>query len=333
MYDFNKLESVNLDAPYWSLNFMDGLTVNDEYIIGYNDFCLADAACMVMNKDLLTRFNLTEPYEDVRNKTWTLEKLKSYASVASEDNGDGVWDDRDTYGISGWGWTDLISLMVGSDIKMVDRGEDGEYTVAYENNYEKTLNVLTKINELYQAEYGYFWSPGNARGKTELKFGKGQTLFFTTAAGSLASLRNETVRFGVLPIPLYEAKQADYRSFSWNGVLMVPSVFDGNPNMVGDTVELLAYYTAPVKKAFYEDLLGTKLAEAPDDAEMLEIVWATQVTDVAMVTADIDGMTNMLYMAPQLCISGIETFSSYIKANAKKANKALDRLFNPRVRG
>jgi hypothetical protein len=166
-----------------------------------------------------------------------------------------------------------------------------------------------------------------------LKFGKGQTLFFTTAAGSLASLRNETVRFGVLPIPLYEAKQADYRSFSWNGVLMVPSVFDGNPNMVGDTVELLAYYTAPVKKAFYEDLLGTKLAEAPDDAEMLEIVWATQVTDVAMVTADIDGMTNMLYMAPQLCISGIETFSSYIKANAKKANKALDRLFNPRVRG
>ncbi len=333
MYDFNKLASVNLEAPYWSLTFMDGLTVNDEYIIGYNDFCLADAACMVMNKDLLTRFNLAEPYDDVRNNTWTLEKLKSYASVASEDNGDGVWDEKDTYGISGWGWTDLISMMVGADIKMVDRDEDGEYMVAYENNYEKTLDVLTKINELYRAEYGYFWSPGTARANASLGFGKGQTLFFTTSTVSLTGLREESVRFGILPIPLYDAKQAEYRSFSWNGVLMIPSVFDGGPNMVSDTVELLAYYTAPVKKAFYEDLLGTKLAEAPDDAEMLEKVWATQVTDAAMVTADINGMTNILYMAPKLCIDGIETYSSYLKTNSKQANRALENLFHPRTRG
>ena len=328
MYDFDKLESVNLDAPYWSYDFMEGLTVNDEYIIGYNDFCLADAACMVVNKDQLEFFNLPELYEDVRNKTWTLEKLKSYASVAAKDNGDGVLDDKDIYGLSGWGWTDLISLMVGSDIKMVARDESGEYSVVLDDNSEKTLNVLTKINELYHAEYGYFWSPGTPRGSAELKFGKGQTLFFTCASSALINLREEAVRFGILPIPLYDANQSEYRSFSWNGVLMVPSVFHGgDPSMVSDTVELLAYYTEPVKKAFYEDLLGTKLAEAPDDAEMLDIVWSTQVTDVAMVTADLNGMLNILYMTPKLCINGITTFSSYLKANAKMADKALDKLF------
>lgn len=331
MYDFNELESVNLDAPYWSYNFMEGLTINDQYLLGYNDFCLADAACIVINKDLLDRFNLKTPYDDVRNMTWTMEKMNTYASTVSEDNGDNVWDEQDVYGISGWGWTDLISLMVGSNIKIVDRDEDGEYVVAYETNSEKTLDVLTQISQIYDSDYGYFWTPGN--GNTELSFGKGQTLMFTTATSALTSFRGESVRFGILPIPVYDTKQDNYCSFSWNGVLMIPSVFtNGDPSMVSDAVELLAYYTAPVKIAFYEDLLGTKLAEAPEDAEMLDIVWDTQVTDVAMVTADIKGMTNLLYMAPNLCISGVQTYASYLKTNVKVANKALKNLFNPKVR-
>ncbi len=334
MYDFNKLESVDLDAPYWALDFMEGLTVNDEYIIGYNDFCLAEAGCMVFNKDLMIRFNLKDPYDDVRNKTWTLEKVKSYASVAYEDNGDGVWDEKDTYGITGWGWTDLTSMLVGAGIKLVDKDEAGEYSVIVMDNAEKTLNALTKINELYQAEYGYFWSPGTPRGYVPLDFSSGQSLLHHSSTSDLTGLRGEAVRFGILPFPLYDEAQEDYRSFSWNGVLMVPSVFHGgDPSMVSDTVELLAFYTEPVKKAFYEDLLGTKLAEAPDDAEMLEIIWATQVTDVAMVAADVNGMTNILYMAPNLCIQDLKQYSSYMKGYTKLANKALEKLFNPSTTG
>ena len=334
MYDFNKLESVNLDAPYWSFDFMDGLTINDQYIIGFNDFCLANTACVVFNKDLMNEFNLKAPYDDVTNKTWTMEKMRALAAVVSKDNGDNVWDERDVYGISGWGWTDLISLMVASDIRMVERDEDGEYTVAYEKNSEKTLNVLTKIDEIYQAEYGYFWTPGTSRGDAQLDFGKGQTLIYFSSTTELPSLRGESVRFGILPFPMYDEQQADYRSFSWNGVLMIPSVFaNGDPTMVSDVTEMLAYYTAPVKTAFYEDLLGTKLAEAPEDAAMLDIVWDTQVTDVAMVTADINGMHNILYMAPNLCRDGIAKYASYLKSSVKSANRALENLFHPKTRG
>ena len=114
---------------------------------------------------------------------------------------------------------------------------------------------------------------------------------------------------------------------------MIPSVFTNNdPSMVSDAVELLAYYTAPVKTAFYEDLLGTKLAEAPEDAEMLDIVWNTQVTDVGMVTADVGKMTDLLYLAPNMCLGGTETYASYLKARVKVTNKELDKLFNPKTR-
>ena len=334
MYDFNKLESVNLDAPYWSMDFMEGLTINDQYIIGYNDFCLADAGCVIFNKDLLTEYNLKAPYDDVNNNTWTMEKMRTLASTVSKDNGDNVWDDRDVYGISGWGWTDLITLSVGAGVKMVDKDEDNEYVVAYDANYERTLDVLTKIDEFYQAEYGYFWAPGSARASDKLDFGKGQTLIFVGATTDVTDLRGESLRFGVLPSPKFDEAQEAYRSFSWNGVLMIPSVFaGGDPTMVSDVTEMLAYYTAPVKTAFYEDLLGTKLAEAPEDAAMLDLIWNTQVTDVAMVTADINGMTNILYMTPKLCSSGIEKYSSYLKSNVKSANRALENLFHPRTRG
>ena len=112
---------------------------------------------------------------------------------------------------------------------------------------------------------------------------------------------------------------------------MIPSVFQNNDSsMVSDTVELLAYHTGPVKTAFYEDLLGTKLAEAPEDAEMLEIVWNTQVTDVGMVTADVGKMTDLLYIAPNLCMDGVQTYSSFLKARTRTTNVKLNNLFNPK---
>ncbi len=328
MYDFNELESVNLDAPYWSMDFMEELTIQDKFLVGFNDSCLSSAACVMFNKDLMDEYNQKAPYDDVENMTWTLDKMKATASLVSKDNGDGIWDEKDIYGISGWGWTDLISLGVGSGVKIVEKDEDDMCSVAYENNSEKTLNVLEKLSEMYDSEYGYFWSPGGKRGGVELSFSKGQTLFFTQATDGLAKLRDTTVRFGVLPVPMYDNAQGEYKCLSWNGVLMVPGAIK-NPAMVSDVVELMAYYTAPVKTAYFEDLLGAKLAEAPEDAQMLDIIWNSQVTDLAMITADQNGVTNLLYMFPRLCINGINTYASYLKTNSKTATKSLNKLFNP----
>ena len=35
--------------------------------------------------------------------------------------------------------------------------------------------------------------------------------------------------------------------------------------MVGDVIEMLAWYSEPVNTAFYETLLGSKVADAPED--------------------------------------------------------------------
>ena len=84
--------------------------------------------------------------------------------------------------------------------------------------------------------------------------------------------------------------------------------------------------------AFYEDMLGSKLADAPEDAEMLNVIWDSQSNDVCLITAE-DGnrvWVELLYLVPTLCTDGINQYSSYLKSRTKGANKIIEALFNPK---
>ncbi len=329
MYDFAEFEAVDLDAPYWAFEYMDGLTLDDKYLLGYNDLCLSNTFCLVFNKDLMETYNLKAPYEDVDNMKWTLDKMTAFVSTVSRDNGDNIWDTKDTYGISGWGWTDFIAFVQASDLRILDRDEDGIYQLAYGSNQEKLLDLLNKLSNIYEAEYSWFWTPGSdTEAVGSISFGSGQTLVQTMNTTALVGLRGEALRFGVLPYPLYDEEQEKYQNLNWNGNLMVPSSIE-DPDMVGEVIELLAYYTAPVKTAYFEDLLGSKLAEAPDDARMLDIIWGSIVSDAGVVYSNLGNNTidYFLYMVPNLCRDGVNTYSSYMKAKEKAANKLLRNTF------
>lgn len=324
LYDIGELDSVNLEAPYWATELMEEIKVNDKYLIGYNDFCLSDVKLIVFNKDLMSEYNMKEPYNDVRNKTWTLDKLIEMASVVSVDDGDGKWTENDTYGISGWGWVPLISFVTSSDIKIVDRDDTDRFVVAYENNNEKMLELLEKIMGMYNADYSYFWK---STGGTALNFAGGKSLFQLFTSSDLTSFRDEDIRFGVLPYPLWDEKQTEYKSLNWNGVFGVPGSIR-NPDMVGDVLELMGYYTSDVKVAYYEKLLGSKLSEAPEDAEMLDLIWNSQVSDVGLIACNSStSMDALVYLIPKICESGKNNYASYIKSNGKSAQRGLDKVF------
>ena len=335
MFDFSEFESVNLDAPYWAYDYMEGLTIQDKFLLGYNDSCLSNTFCIVFNKDLMETYNLTAPYEEVYNMKWTLDRLIAFVSQVSRDNGDNIWDASDTYGITGWGWTDLIAFTQASNMRIVDRDEDGLYQIAYDKNQEKTLALINKLSTFYNAEYGYFWTPGSDRESMgSVGFGSGRALTYLMNTTALPGLRGETLRFGVLPYPMYDEDQGAYMNLNWNGNIMVPSSIR-DANMVGDTLEMLAYYTAPVKTAYFEDLLGSKLAEAPDDAAMLDIIWDSIVSDAGVITSNIsnNAVDHFLYLVPNICRDGSGTYASYVKSKLKAANRGLDAFFNPRTRG
>ena len=101
--DFQDFESLQLEEDYWNYGLMEDLSINDKMYCGYNDFCLAICYRIGFNKAMVAEYSNTigSLYDHVRNKTWTMDKLISLASNVAKDNGDGVWNEKDTYGISG----------------------------------------------------------------------------------------------------------------------------------------------------------------------------------------------------------------------------------------
>ena len=325
LYDIGELESVNLDAPYWNSDLMEDIKIGDQYLLGYNDISLASTHVFVFNKDIMEEYNITPPYQLVRDKQWTLETMMQMASIVHKDNGDQIRDTQDTYGLAGYAWTYYISFVTSSDMKIVDRDADGLYKIAYNNNSEKMNNLINTLTALYTAEYAFLWPPHTT---ATVDFKDGTSMFYFYDTAQLMNLRDADMDWGVLPYPLYDARQKEYRSLNWNGVMVVPASIK-DPAMVGDVLEMMAYYTAPVKTAYMEDLLGTQLANAPEDAEMLNIIWDSQVSDVGIVTCNCHkSMDELVYMVPKMCGSGKNIFSSYLRRYTTSAQKALDNVFD-----
>ena len=327
LYDLGELDALNLDAPYWAGDLMDEISVDGKYYLGYGDLCLSDVLVVIFNKDLMEEYNMTAPYDNVRNKTWTLDKMMEMASMVLQENGDGKWDEKDTYGISGLAWIPFVSFVTSSGMKIVDKDEDGIFTIAYSKNADKMSSLIDKLTQMHDADYSYFW-PHTVG--VELDFASGNSLFQLYHSSSLETLRAEELRFGILPYPMYDENQKDYKSLNWNGLIAVPTTIK-NPDMVGETLELMNYYSSDVKVAYHEKLLGTKLAESPDDAEMLNIIWDSQSSDVGLIFCNSSyAMDNLVYMVPSLVghYDSRFSFASFLSRNTPAAQGGLDKVFN-----
>ncbi len=330
LYDMNEMEdSFNLDADYWNRTLMEDLSINDKMYLAYNDFCLSNCFLVAFNKTKYEPLEATggNLYDAVRNGDWTLDKMISVVSLV-EDTREA---DQKDYGLALFAWVPLSSFVTASDLKFVDKDVDtGElYVVANEGKNEKLFTLHKTLYDLCQADYTYAWGPAGGKLPTEeLSLKENRSLMNICSNYQLITLKGENIKFGVLPYPKYEKAQADYKTLSWNGMLAVASSIK-NPKMVGDVMEMLAYYAEPVTTAFYETLLGAKVANAPEDAEMLDKIWASQVSDLGLVFDDsTPQMDAIIYAIPQnVAIHAKDTLASHIRANARKANKGIQDLF------
>ena len=153
-----------------------------------------------------------------------------------------------------------------------------------------------------------------------------------SSTNSLTSYLDYDIDFGVLPFPMYDLDQASvgYKSLQWGGYIGVLSYLR-NPLMVGEALELLAFYSENVKITFYEKLLGKQVANMPDDAAMLEIIWDSVTTDVGQtfLSAGAAESRGVCYTVPELmwpdCIYNL---SSFIKSRENTINSGFKKFLS-----
>ena len=108
-YDLTAIESVDLSRDYWKFHTYEKLTVNGHVYLTKPMFIIPSVGCLTFNKAMMAEYDIEEPYDAVKDGTWTLDKLREMAKLVTKDaNGDGVMDENDIYGYGSNGDWDLL---------------------------------------------------------------------------------------------------------------------------------------------------------------------------------------------------------------------------------
>lgn len=326
--DVASLSGINVEADYWNREFMEDLSIADKYFLGFSDFNILYTHVITFNKTMMDQYESVLPksvYDMVRSYEWTFDQMLSLAQLVSVDKtGDGKTPD-DTFGITGRHWNEFPGFIHASNIKIVEKDETGNYTLSLMNEIysEKTTALVEKLKELSASKYSYF--DYNTTTGMSVPLTSGRTLLHLTPSFNLASYLQHDISFGVLPYPLWNTAQKDvgYRHLQWGGYITVPSYLK-DEDMAGETLELLSFYSNDVKTAYYEKMLGKQVADAPDDRDMLSIIWDSVCTDFAQTYCDAIGGSDLLYLMPVVTEpNSNKNISSSVAGMQRSTNRAI----------
>ncbi len=331
--DLSEFEGIDLEAEYWNMEFMSTLELNGNYFLGLSDYNLLKTYGIAFNKEMLALYESSldkSIYDLVRDREWTLDEMISLANLVSLDaTGNGKTSD-DTYGITGTCWVGFCGFLTSSNIPMMAQDDSGSYKIAINQAqyFERADSLVTKLKDLGASNCAFFDYDYN---KLSVPISSGRALMQVISTDSLAGLLDYNLDFGVLPFPMFDLDQAHvgYRSLQWGGYIGVLSYLK-NPIMVGETLELLAFYSENVKITFYEKLLGKQVADMPDDAAMLEIIWDSVTTDIGQTFNNAGSdERGVCYTVPELMWpSSTHNLSSFIKGKENAINQGFARFLD-----
>ena len=285
--DWNALPGVDLDKPYWNQSVRENFEVDGILPFMSSDYILPDVNSVFFNTKLIADNALDDPYDLVLSGKWTWTKLREMAKVAAQDlNGDSVMDDQDQYGfVCERGWqTSSVPISCGQQFFAADAVGIPELAM----NNEKSQNILEMFTALlwndgssFSWEYKAEYDPNNG-GKPPVDFGSGRSMFYLTPLSLAVSFRDAEVDYGILPLPKYDETQKDYLTLNWAGFMCVPASA-GDPELVGLVTELLASESCrTVIPAFYDVLLGEKVARDEKAKETLDIIFENDIYDLGV---------------------------------------------------
>ncbi|MCL1859348.1 MAG: hypothetical protein FWF92_08960 [Oscillospiraceae bacterium] len=326
--DWNTVPNVDFSKPWWNTNSNDTLSLNGKVFFAVSDFIIPEPNVTFFNKDMIQSYGLEDPYKIVRDGKWTYDKMYEMGKVVAKDlDGDGLWTDKDQYGlVTQLNWY-FYSVPQSAGINLVEK--DGEGRLVLTTAVERLHEALISVDRLVNDKSVTFTYPYGAMGDqyiSALPLSSGQVLFHWDPLAQAFRYRAiDAFDYGILPWPKLDDEQESYRHFSHNGFIVVPTT---NPDLAktGIIVEALSAesykYCVP---AYNEVLLGIKLTRDQDSVEMLNLIYSTCVFDIGRNYLGGDPMQTGFR---DLLEKGSTDYISFYEKNAAKTQARLDKLYD-----
>jgi hypothetical protein len=337
-YLYNYLDlDMDLEQDWWDAGTLD-FALDGRVFFMDGSFNIVDddvTFVFMFNKELRTEYQIANPYETVKAGDWTLEYFNSVVSQLATENGDGMWDENDTYGFSTPGSIGN-TFFYGAGLKYVENSRDMDVPeLVLDKKMEQALNVLDMARSIIQENNSTYVAPHGQEGLSRDVFIQGRSLFYCEAASYLRGLNANMEReYGVVPVPKYNKEQANYTTWrhSIGSTLSIPTtVAKGDMEQFAMVLETYALLSQKlVRPAYYDTMLTTRNVQDVESSEMLDLIFLNRTYDMAMYFTDL-GFNGLF---EQAALNSGNTFTSSYQANSKKFDRQiasiLRKLQNPR---
>ena len=323
LMDFNDLEMIDFDKPWWDKEATDALILNGHRYAATGSITTTrdNAHAVIFNKNMMDDLGIVYPYETAAEGKWTVDDMLSMMTKAAADlNGDGKFDETDRYGmVTNVTFQANYQSYWGAG-KVVKANKDGTLYVDYDA--ERIQNIAEKVLSMIGSGSVYYFD-ASENAKPFAMFQNGLSLFHVLGIGQNYSwLRDiDGFDYGILPIPKYTAEQENYNSFLNPGILCIFSMVE-NPERTGNVTEALAAETLKqVYDPFVEAVLYGKIAQDPRDVEMIDLIWNSKCVELVRIYSTDTSFLNLVRSAVETRSPDVQ---SKIAENLPKLKAAIE---------
>ena len=335
LLNWNDVEYVDFEKPWWNSNVTDELTVDGRVYLAVGDLCISAidyAWSMVYNKQLAESYDLGDIYQLVVDGKWTVDTFNEMIGQASVDlNGDSKFDDQDQYGFTTHDNSAIVNWMFALDQKVTKTGADGLPELAL--NTERMASIVEKVDAVLHSGNQTFICTDNYNTSKNIShdlavagmFSEGKSLFAALRIYVIDNLRSMEANFGIIPFPKYdEAQETYYTHVDGHAPLM------GLPKTLTDTtragviIECLNAESYRVcVPAMYDIVLTEKFSRDEMSVKMLDLILAGRTQNFGYVY---EGSTGMQWTLTNLMKQNSTNFASYYRGKEKAAIKHYNEI-------
>ena len=322
--DLYSVDYLQLDNPWWDQRANEYLTFGGKLYFSTGDISILDNECTMVlffNKQLIEEYNLDNPYELVKDGSWTLDRLfKMSSEVMADLNGDGqLTSSDDRFGLFSASNVPH-SMFFGTGERITDTASDGTLELVMYN--ERSAEIVPYIIENCVADHVM---PTNDFFMSVSAFMESRLLIAGWALTDINSIRDSKFDFGILPYPKYDESQDGYYSLISTGLvpgLSIP-VTNNEPEKAGLICEAMAYYSVDtLTAAYYDNALNTRYIRDEESGDMLDIIFASRAYDIGYIY-DVGGLGMLIQ---NMFAQKNTNFASRYASMEKSAIAALDEL-------
>ena len=328
---WNDMTYCDFSKDWWNSDAGNCFSLNGRQYGAVGDFSLSMHSknyCYFFNKSMYSTITGAEDlYGLVRDGKWTIEKMLQIGEEYTADlDGDGLWyDGTDQYGIAGTTKVNYQLIFSGAGMKYVDQDNNG--TPYFALNTANSIEKLSNIISMFSDTHSYYNNNPSAPhgGINSEDFLNSKVLIFASTVWNMTDYSNYKIDYGVLPAPKYNEEQSNYYSVAVGGQVACLSrtIPEGELENVSILIEAMCSHSySSVVPTYKETILKARYSNAPEDAEMLQLIFDSTIFDLGTSVWNIDIRRPIMDNLFNELDSGV---ASYIKSLTSSAEGAISK--------